>query len=143
MTLWTILGLFGFRDPSTGRFSPQIRVATFHDMREIVIAGDGLSAALRIQLERELAEGLCALLPVTLPWLTLNYDFITKRGPTLSPPTAAFMAFMRGIESQLDLNQTNVAAGRSVIKGYRPLTHLVLDERDQFIYFKRLRAFVN
>ncbi len=30
---------FGFRDPSTGRFSPQIRVATFHDMREIVIAG--------------------------------------------------------------------------------------------------------
>ena len=58
---------FGFWDHSTGRFAPQIQVTTFADMREIVISGRGLSAALPFRLKRELAEDLCALLPVAPP----------------------------------------------------------------------------
>jgi DNA-binding transcriptional LysR family regulator len=46
---------FGFWDHSRGRFTPRIQVSTFPDMREIVLAGQGLSAALPSQLERELA----------------------------------------------------------------------------------------
>ncbi len=71
-------------------------------MRAIVIAGQGLSAALPSQLQRELAEGLCVILPVTLPWLTLNYGFITKRSRTLSPPTRVFMDLMREVERELE-----------------------------------------
>jgi DNA-binding transcriptional LysR family regulator len=100
---------FGFWDHSKGRFAPRIQVSTFPDMREIVIAGQGLSAALPLQLKRELAEGLCVLLPITLPWLTLNYGFIVRRGRTLSPPTIVFMDLIREIERELETNRTIVA----------------------------------
>lgn len=93
---------FGFWDHAKGRFAPRIQVSTFLDMRAIVIAGQGLSAALPSQLQRELAEGLCVILPVTLPWLTLNYGFITKRSRTLSPPTRVFMDLMREVERELE-----------------------------------------
>jgi DNA-binding transcriptional LysR family regulator len=96
---------FGFSEHAKGRFSPRIQVATFADMKEIVIAGQGLSAALPSQIEHELAEGLCMLLPVTLPWLTLNYGFITKRGRTLSPPATVFMDLVREIERELPVSQ--------------------------------------
>jgi DNA-binding transcriptional LysR family regulator len=105
---------FGFWDHSKGRFSPRIQVSTFADMREIVITGKGLSAALPSQLKRELAEGLCLLLPVTLPWLTLNYGFITKRGRTPSPPTAAFIDLMREIERALESSQGGGAIPKSI-----------------------------
>jgi DNA-binding transcriptional LysR family regulator len=101
---------FGFWDHSKGRFAPRIQVSTFSDMREIVIAGQGLSAALPSQLERELSNGLCVLLPVTLPWLTLNYGFITKRGRTLSPPATVFMDLMRKIERELQSSADGKAA---------------------------------
>ena len=84
-------------------------------MREIVIAGHGLSAALPSQLQRELAEGLCVLLPVTLPWLTLNYGFITKRGRTLSPPTIVFMDLMREIERELESSEDGRANLKRIV----------------------------
>ncbi len=96
---------FGFWEAAKRRFAPRIQVSTFADMREIVIAGQGLSAALPSQLDRELAEGLCVLLPITLPWLTLNYGFITKRGRTLSPPATVFMDLMREIEREPPMSQ--------------------------------------
>jgi DNA-binding transcriptional LysR family regulator len=106
---------FGFWDHAKGRFAPRIQVSTFPDMREIVIAGQGLSAALPSQLERELAEGLCVLLPITLPWLTLNYGFITKRGRTLSPPTTVFMDLMRKIERELESGEGGRAIRKSIV----------------------------
>ena len=105
---------FGFWDHSRGRFAPQIQVTTFADMREIVISGRGLSAALPSQLKRELAEGLCALLPVAPPWLTLNYGFITKRGRTLSPPASVLMDIVRTIERDLDVSQDGGPSWRQV-----------------------------
>jgi DNA-binding transcriptional LysR family regulator len=106
---------FGFWDHAKGRFAPRIQVSTFSDMREIVIAGHGLSAALPSQLQRELAEGLCVLLPVTLPWLTLNYGFITKRGRTLSPPTIVFMDLMREIERELESSEDGRANLKRIV----------------------------
>jgi len=104
---------FGFQDPSTGRFAPQIRVATFSDMREIVIAGSGLSAALPSQIKRELAEGVCVLLPIELPWLALNYGFITRRGRTLSPSASIFMDLVREIEGGLESDENGEATQKS------------------------------
>jgi DNA-binding transcriptional LysR family regulator len=105
---------FGFWDHSRGRFAPRIQVSTFPDMREIVIAGQGLSAALPSQIKRELAEGLCVLLPITLPWLTLNYGFITKRGRTLSPPAKVFMDLMREIERALESTEASGAIPKGI-----------------------------
>jgi DNA-binding transcriptional LysR family regulator len=105
---------FGFWDHSRGRFAPRIQVSTFPDMREIVIAGEGLSAALPSQIKRELAEGLCVLLPITLPWLTLNYGFITKRGRTLSPPAKVFMDLMREIERALESTEASGAIPKGI-----------------------------
>jgi DNA-binding transcriptional LysR family regulator len=116
---------FGFWDRAKGRFTPRIQVATFPDMKEIVIAGQGLSAALPFQIKHELAAGRCVLLPVTLPWVTLNYGFITRRGRTLSPPAKAFMELVRGIEREIDTDRNDgrdllnraadrTAAGKSI-----------------------------
>jgi DNA-binding transcriptional LysR family regulator len=108
---------FGFWDHAKGRFAPRIQVSTFPDMREIVLAGQGLSAALPSQLKRELAEGLCVLLPVTLPWLTLNYGFITKRARTLSPPAIVFMDLMREVERTLESGKDGRAIPKSIATG--------------------------
>jgi DNA-binding transcriptional LysR family regulator len=105
---------FGYWDHSKGRFAPRIQVSTFPDMREIVLAGQGLSAALPSQLKRELAEGLCVLLPVTLPWLTLNYGFITKRARTLSPSALVFMNAMREVERALERDENGGAISKGI-----------------------------
>jgi hypothetical protein len=60
------------------------------------------------------AEGLCALLPVAPPWLTLNYGFITKRGRTLSPPASVLMDIVRTIERDLDVSQDGGPSWRQV-----------------------------
>ena len=33
-------------------------------------------------MAREIDDGDCVLLPIELPWLSLNYGFISKRGRT-------------------------------------------------------------
>jgi hypothetical protein len=41
------------------------------------------------------------LLPIELPWLSLNYGFISKRGRTHSPAAKAIMDNVRQIEKGL------------------------------------------
>ena len=41
------------------------------------------------------------LLPLELPWMSLNYGFISKRGRTHSPAARAFMDNVRRIEKEL------------------------------------------
>ena len=90
---------FGVFDDVQDRFHPRILVETFPTAKRIVLAGDGIGAALPVQIERELAEGACVMLPVEAPWLRLNYGFIAKRGRTPSPAARAFMESVRAIES--------------------------------------------
>jgi DNA-binding transcriptional LysR family regulator len=89
---------FGVIDEVENRFYPRILVETFSSAKRIVLAGDAIGAAISSQIERELAERLCAILPVEAPWLSLNYGFIRKRGRTPSPAAKAFMEIVREIE---------------------------------------------
>ncbi len=92
---------FGFVDENEKRFRPRILVETFASTKRIVLTSLAIGAAIPSQIEPELEQGLCGLLPLEAPWLSLNYGFITKRGRTLSPAAQAFMEIVREIESMI------------------------------------------
>jgi DNA-binding transcriptional LysR family regulator len=86
---------------SSGRFEPRVLVETFSAAKDIVLAGQALSAAVEGQIDREIREGLLVMLPVNTPWLKINYGFITKRGRTLSPAALSFMEILHTIERDI------------------------------------------
>jgi DNA-binding transcriptional LysR family regulator len=92
---------FGVFDEVKKRFLPRILIGNFTAAKHIVLAGQGIGAALPFQLKREIDDGDCVLLPLELPWLSLNYGFISKRGRTHSPAAKAFMENVREIEKSL------------------------------------------
>jgi DNA-binding transcriptional LysR family regulator len=92
---------FGVFDEVEKRFLPRILIGNFTAAKHIVLAGQGIGAALPFQLKREVDDGDCVLLPLELPWLRLNYGFISKRGRTHSPAAKAFMENVRQIEKGL------------------------------------------
>jgi DNA-binding transcriptional LysR family regulator len=92
---------FGVFDEVKNRFLPRILVGNFSAAKHIVLAGQGIGAALPFQLKREIDDGECVLLPLELPWLSLNYGFISRRGRTHSPAAKAFMENVRQIEKEL------------------------------------------
>jgi DNA-binding transcriptional LysR family regulator len=92
---------FGVFDAGKNRFLPRILIGNFTSAKQIVLAGQGIGAALPFQLKREIDDGDCVLLPLELPWLSLNYGFISKRGRTHSPAAKAFMDNVRQIEKDL------------------------------------------
>ncbi len=87
------------REP--GRLHPRALVGSFAAAKQIVLHGTTISVAIPFQLQRELADGSCVQLSIDLPWLTLNYGFVYKRGRRLSPAAAAFMDTVREIESEI------------------------------------------
>jgi DNA-binding transcriptional LysR family regulator len=91
---------FGVFDSAKDRFLPRILIGNFTAAKHIVLAGLGIGAALSFQLRREIDDGECVLLPIELPWLSLNYGFISKRGRTHSPAAKAFMDNVRQIEAE-------------------------------------------
>jgi DNA-binding transcriptional LysR family regulator len=91
----------GVFDAVKNRFLPRILVGNFTAAKHIALAGQGIGAALPFQLKREIDDGDCVLLPIELPWLSLNYGFISKRGRTHSPAANAFMDNVRQIEKGL------------------------------------------
>lgn len=91
----------GVFDTVKSRFLPRILIGNFTAAKNIVLAGQGIGAALPFQLKREIDDGDCVLLPLELPWLSLNYGFISKRGRTHSPAAKAFMDNVRQIEKGL------------------------------------------
>jgi DNA-binding transcriptional LysR family regulator len=92
---------FGVMDKVEDRFRPRVLVETISTAKRVVLASAAIGAALPRQIERELKEGLCAVLPVEAPWLSLNYGFILKRGRTPSPAAKAFMEIVREIELEI------------------------------------------
>lgn len=89
---------FGSFDKATGRFRPRILVETFPIAKSIVMASDALSAAVPLQLTSDVAAGTIVLLPVEVPFIDLQYGFITKRGRMLSPAATAFMEAVMMVE---------------------------------------------
>jgi DNA-binding transcriptional LysR family regulator len=92
---------FGVLHEAENRFYPRILIETLPTAKRIVVESAAIGAALPSQIERELKDGSCAILPVEAPWLSLNYGFILKRGRTQSPATKAFMEIVREIEDNL------------------------------------------
>ena len=92
---------FGAFEKAKKRFPPRIAIGNFSAAKQIVLAGQGIVPALPFQLKREIDDGDCVLLPIELPWLSLNYGFISKRGRTHSPAAKAFMDNVRQIEQEL------------------------------------------
>jgi len=97
-------GKFGTFDRVHGRFQPRITVETFSAARTIILSGLGIGAAAPFQIAREIEAGDLVLLPVPVPWLRLNYGFLTRRGRTRSPATEAFMAIVREVEQGIGSN---------------------------------------
>ena len=89
---------FGVIDEIEKRFHPRILVQTFHTVKRVVLASPAIGAAIPSQIEPELKEGLLTVLRVEASWLRANYGFITRRGRTLSPVTAAFVEIVREVE---------------------------------------------
>jgi DNA-binding transcriptional LysR family regulator len=96
---------FGVKDPATGRVLPRIRVGTFSATKSIVLAGDAISGAPPSMIKEELAAGRLVLLPVDIPWLSISYGFMWRRGRTLAPAAQAFIKIVRGIEAKLDYDK--------------------------------------
>ena len=90
---------FGVQDGPDGRWRCRIRVETFPGMRNIVLASDALGVALAAQIARDSDDGRLALVPVDVPWMQLNYGFITRRGRSLSPAAQAFRARVLAVEA--------------------------------------------
>lgn len=93
-------GAFGTFDPPRDRLLPRITVETFTAARDIVTSGLGLAVATPRQIEAEVQAGRLVRLPVNLPWMRLNYGFITRRGRSRSPAAEAFIAMVREIERE-------------------------------------------
>ena len=90
---------FGLFEPDLDRFRPRILVETFGAAKEVVSMGQAISAAIPQQIAREIKDGSFVFLPLPLPWLRLNYGFISKRGRTPTPAAMALMEIMRSLEA--------------------------------------------
>jgi hypothetical protein len=90
---------FGVQDGPDGRWRCRIRVETFPGMRNIVLASDALGVALSAQIARDCDDGRLAFVPVDVPWMQLNYGFITRRGRSPSPAAQAFRTCVLAVEA--------------------------------------------
>jgi hypothetical protein len=77
----------GVFDAVKSRFLPRILIGNFTAAKNIVLAGQGIRPALPFQLKREIDDGDCVLLPLELPWLSLNYGFIPNAVEPIRPPS--------------------------------------------------------
>ena len=92
----------GVVDAGSGRFRPRIQVESFASAKHIVLSGNALSAGLPFQIDAERDAGDLVVLPVELPFFSLGYGFIAKRGRTQSPAALAFKDLVRSIERRRD-----------------------------------------
>jgi DNA-binding transcriptional LysR family regulator len=92
---------FGYYDADKGRMWPRVRVETFAGIKRVVVHSDGLGAAPYFAIADDIASKDIVTLPIVLPWLSLNYGFVWRRGRSFSPAATAFMAIVREIEQKL------------------------------------------
>ena len=97
----------GVFDSAKKRFRPRILVESFASAKHIVLSGNALSAAAPFQIDAECRAGELVLLPVELPFFTLGYGFITKRGRAVSPSARAFKDLVRSVERRRDASAAN------------------------------------
>jgi DNA-binding transcriptional LysR family regulator len=92
---------FGVFDIANDRFLPRILVETLSAVQQIVAAGNGLAVALPALVSQKVKDRTFVMLPVELPWMRLNYGFISRRGRTRSPSMLAYMEIVRTVEAAI------------------------------------------
>jgi DNA-binding transcriptional LysR family regulator len=92
---------FGMADDRGDRIVTRLAVENFTAMKQVVMAGNAISAGLWRMLHADLAGGAIVRLPVAgVEWMRANYGFIWRRGRSLSPAAATFMELVREIEAE-------------------------------------------
>ncbi len=91
---------YGVFDERGERIIPRLAVENFTAMRQVVKAGNAVSAGLATLIEDDIAKGTLVRLPVAgVEWMKANYGFIWRRGRSLPPAAIAFMEIVRAIEA--------------------------------------------
>jgi DNA-binding transcriptional LysR family regulator len=91
----------GSIDPDSGYFTPHITVDTLRGALAIVRESDATTFVHPSYIETDIRSRRLALIPLQLPWMTLKYGFITKKGRTLSPAAQAFRKCVIEIEAEI------------------------------------------
>lgn len=89
----------GAVDAHSGYFTPQITVDTLRSALAIVRESHATTFVYPSYIETDIRSRRLALIPLQLPWMTLNYGFITKKGRTMSPAAREFRKRVVEIEA--------------------------------------------
>ena len=106
--LYSLGGLAGSLDRTTGDFVPTWEVNAFHASKRAVAASDAIGVAMLTQIRDELDRGTLCVVPVQTPWMRLNYGFIWRRDSAVSAGARAFMAAVRERETGIRLQETEL-----------------------------------
>ena len=85
------LGAAGRVDPVTGDFVPAICVDSFPAMVSAVRAGRAISVAPPEFIRDEIERGDLVTLPLSEPWLAMEYGLVWRRNHTWSPGLRRFV----------------------------------------------------
>jgi len=97
-----------FAEENSSNMIPSVEIQDLALSRQIVAESDAISAATPFQIQKELAEGVFSIIPLSESWMVLNYGFIYVRDRALSPVAKKYMALLREFE-------VNVGARNSVL----------------------------
>ncbi len=97
--LYSLGGLAGTPDTTTGDFVPTWEVNAFHASKRAVAASDAIGVAMLTQIRDELDRGTLCVVPVQTQWMRLNYGFIWRRDSAVSAGALTFMAAVRERET--------------------------------------------
>jgi DNA-binding transcriptional LysR family regulator len=89
----------GTIDQEGGYFTPRIVVNTLRSALAIVRQSDATTFVHPSYIEPDIRSRTLALIPVQLPWMTLNYGFMTRKGRSLSPAAQEFRKHVLEIEA--------------------------------------------
>lgn len=91
----------GAMDRENGYFMPRIVVNTLRSALAIVGKSDATTYVHASYIEAEIRNGTLALIPALLPWTTLDYGFLVRKGRTLSPAMREFKKLVLEIEAEI------------------------------------------
>ena len=97
-------------DLPEGSATTEIRVEMPSLAQKIVMESDVLSIAVPRQIEREVALGRLAVLPLDAPWMKTFYGIIRLARRTPSPATKEFLSVLYEVEREIDAETNGSAA---------------------------------
>jgi DNA-binding transcriptional LysR family regulator len=92
----------GTIDREDGYFTPRIVVNTLRSALAIARRSDVTTFVHPSYIEPDIRSGTLVLVPVQLPWMTLNYGFVTRKGRRWSPAAHEFKKHVLQIEAGID-----------------------------------------